>query len=393
MLGYRRDGAVRRYLHAQGIPFHELPGTGVVRRLRNRDNWGHIWEDRMAQAQASTPKALRPLGLEPGPIPDHAKLGLPPDLRTERQPGGEAEGQAVLHSFLTRRGRGYGRAISSPNTAWTGCSRLSPHLAWGTLSLRQVVQATRCRIARADPGWAWSLSSFESRLHWRDHFIQKLEDQPDLEQRNLLRSLDGLREPYFDSERFAAWAEGRTGYPLVDACMRALIATGWLNFRMRAMLMSFASYDLSLPWDQPALHLAGLFADYEPGIHYPQVQMQSGSSGINTLRVYNPTRQAQELDPEGCFIRCWVPELAGVPTGYIHTPWVMPPLEQLLSGFRPSHNYPLPLVNHAQASRAALDKLYKARQTPQAKAEIAGILKSHTSRQTRPHRNEVEIPF
>lgn len=382
---YRRDQAVRRYLRAKGIPFHELPGNGVVRKLKSRDEWAGHWEAYMAQPLIPPPKALRPLEFEPGLIPTHQELGLPADLRSEQQPAGEKAGWQVLENFLQRRSRGYLRGISSPLSAWEASSRLSPYLAFGNLSLRQVVQATQGALEEASPGWAKSLGAFASRLRWRDHFTQKLEDEPLMEEKNLLTALDGLREPYFDREKFEAWAEGRTGYPLVDACMRALQATGWLNFRMRAMLVSFAAYDLWLHWREPALHLARLFADYEPGIHYPQVQMQSGTTGINTLRVYNPTRQAQELDPDGTFIRRWVPELAGLPLDYLFTPWKLPPMLQLMTGFEPGKTYPLPIVAHERASRAALTMLHAARQTPEAQAQIAQILHKHGSRrETRP---------
>ena len=101
--------------------------------------------------------------------------------------------------------------------------------------------------------------------------MQKLEDEPEIEFRNFNRAYDGLREDEFNDEYFEAWCHGRTGYPMVDACMRALHQTGWINFRMRAMLVSFASYHLWLHWRQPALYLARLFLDYEPGIHYSQI--------------------------------------------------------------------------------------------------------------------------
>ena len=178
--------------------------------------------------------------------------------------------------------------------------------------MREVVQASRTLSGRG-------VSSFGSRLHWHCHFIQKLESEPAIEFHDFHPFMRGIRP--MDSERFQAWTEGRTGVPFVDACMRALLAHGWINFRMRAMLMSFASYHLWLPWRESGLHLARQFVDYEPGIHWSQCQMQSGSTAINTIRIYNPVKQGQDHDPNGCFIREWCPELASLPDVYLHEPW------------------------------------------------------------------------
>jgi deoxyribodipyrimidine photo-lyase len=384
-LSYARDRAVRRHFKTLNIPFHEIPNGGVVRRLKSRDEWATIWERRMAAPTEQTPTKLVPLNVELGVIPNHAGLDLPADTRQQIQPGGEAAAATVLDGFLTQRSQGYSRAISSPNTAWEGCSRLSVHLAYGTISMRQVVQATRNRLPHVDSAWRRDLSAFLSRLHWRDHFIQKLEDQPALEFENLFTATADLRPHEPDRALFEAWCAGKTGYPLVDACMRALHATGWINFRMRAMLTSFASYNLWLHWRETALHLARMFADYEPGIHYSQMQMQSGTTGINTLRIYNPTKQAQDWDPEGTFIRAWLPELAKLPGEYIHEPWLIPPLEQTMLDFELGRDYPFPVVDQASSAKAARQLIVAAQQTPEAQEEAKRILLKHGSRK-RPNR-------
>ncbi|AJI60001.1 FAD binding domain of DNA photolyase family protein [Francisella tularensis subsp. holarctica LVS] len=164
------------------------------------------------------------------------------------------------------------------------------------------------------------MRSFLSRLRWHCHFMQKLEDQPSIEYENLHSAYDQLRTELLNQQCFEAWKTGNTGYPMIDACMRALIATRWLNFRMRAMLMSFASYHLWLDWRVTSLYLAGLFTDYEPGIHYSQVQMQSGTTGINSIRIYNPIKQSIDQYPNVEFIRRWLPELENVSNENIHTP-------------------------------------------------------------------------
>jgi deoxyribodipyrimidine photo-lyase len=384
---YTRDRQVASFLRSRGIPWNEIPHNGVVRRLQSRDRWSRQWESRM-RSPLIPPPVLKPLPfVSEGPIPKAGDLGLRPDPCPDRQPGGRARAEDLLQDFLTRRGRDYHRRMSSPITAFDGCSRLSPHLAWGTLSIREAVQATRLRqdqIRSLPPeqrnGWPAALSAFEGRLHWHCHFMQKLESEPRIEHENLHRACDGLRENEFDPDRFQAWRNGRTGFPLVDACMRALAAGGWINFRMRAMLVSFSSYQLWLHWREPSLVLARLFTDYEPGIHYSQVQMQSGTTGINTLRIYNPVKQSQDQDPEGDFIRRWVPELEGVPTEWIHTPWLMPTRVQEQSGCLIGSRYPSPVVDHLAAARESRRRLVSVRRSSEARVEGKKIMHIHGSR-------------
>lgn len=383
-LSFARDLRVHAWARSRGIPFYEPPQQGVIRRMVNRDGWADAWEERMGAPPLPVP-ALRGVAgvLASLGVLDHAAQGVPPSHKVIPQ-GGETAAQDVLESFLQRRGRDYMWAMSSPLSAEDACSRLSAPLAFGTVSARTVLLATRQGLARAvaakDARWERSLRSFESRLHWRDHFTQRLESEPRMEFENLNRAYDGLREPHWNEDHFQRWCEGQTGYPLIDACMRMLRATGWLNFRMRAMLVSFAAQHLWLHWRRPGLFLARQWLDNEPGIHWSQMQMQSGTVGINRSRIYSPTRQAREQDPDGEFIRRWVPELEGVPAPHIWRPWELPPLTARSLGLRLGRDYPYPVVDEHAPARAAHRRLQAVRETPLFAAEARRVYALHGSR-------------
>ena len=383
---YARDLRLAAWARQHAIAWHEIPQFGVNRRLAQRQGWARRWEGRMAEPLAPTPSGLVPLaGLDPGPIPSTQELQLEPDPCPGRQRGGRSQGLDVLQSFLAERSRRYQSELSSPSTAVLSCSRLSPHLSWGTLSLREVVQHSRERRAGlsdapADRRWQRSLQRFDERLHWHCHFIQKLESQPSLEHRELHPLTAELRSS--DPPLLAAWATGQTGLPFVDACMRSLMATGWLNFRMRAMLVSVASYQLWLPWRESGLHLARLFVDYEPGIHWSQCQMQSGTTGINTIRIYNPLKQGLDHDAQGQFIRRWLPELRQVPAVYLHQPWTMDPATQERVGCVLGRSYPLPIVDWAAAAASARERIWGLREQEGFAALADAIQQRHGSRRS-----------
>jgi deoxyribodipyrimidine photo-lyase len=347
---YARDRRVAAWARGAGIDWQELPQSGVERRRADRDAWQARRDAVMAAPALPLPAALHMVeGVEAGPIPTARALRLTEDRCPHRQRGGRDEGQRLLDSFLTLRGAPYRTAMASPLTGERACSRLSPHIAFGTLSLREVVQATAARQAERPGGqWAGALRSFQTRLVWRDHFLQQLEDRPSLETACLSQAAEALRPRTPDAARLAAWQAGETGLPFLDACMRYLAATGWLNFRMRAMVMATAAHHLWLDWRATGPALARMFTDYEPGIHWPQVQIHAGVTAIPPLRVQNPVTQGMEQDPTGAFTRRWLPELATVPDKFLQFPWKWAGF-QTLAG----RGYPEPIVDPIAAQKAA----------------------------------------
>jgi len=289
---------------------------------------------------------------------------------------------ATLKSFLNARSVGYRGGISSPLSSPDACSRLSAYLAWGCISMREVVQHTRAHMASLPPQASRhkaGLTAFTSRLYWHCHFIQKLESQPSIEWQNMHRGYDSLRENEFNHAHFEALKAAQTGWPMVDACVVMLRETGWLNFRMRAMLVSVAAYPLWLHWRPVGEWLATQFLDYEPGIHWSQLQMQSGTTGINTTRVYNPIKQAQDHDPQGKFVRRWLPNMRSVPDSYLFEPWLMP--KHHPNAISSEQEIVTPLVDLATATKTAKHRVHERRRDPEVKAGKKAVVDKHASRQ------------
>ena len=383
------DKNVTIWCKTHSATWHEMPQNGVVRRLKNRNSWNGYWEQRMSAPQTTMPaKALSVTALT---LPNMQMISAKGFDKPKRQKGGRSYALELFNSFLDGRAAKFRGGISSPLSAVTAGSRLSPYLAYGCLSMREVVQATRDRRAWASEVphlFPASLNSgligFESRLHWHCHFMQKLESEPEMEFENLHHAHDNMRDEQLSDvesqRRLQLWCKGETGWPLVDACMAMLRETGWINFRMRAMLMSTASYLYWLHWRGSGLHLAREFLDYEPGIHWAQTQMQSGTTGINTLRIYSPIKQAQDQDPTGAFVRHWLPQLKHVPNTWIFEPYLMPKTQQLQYGCVLDKHYPLPIVNSQQATRSARTNITAARKQLGAHDETQAIIKKHASR-------------
>ena len=407
----RRDNTIGVWLKSQSIPWHQSTVGGVIPGLRSRDGWAARWEQTMGHPllKASSAETRNNPQIATGDIPTAKQVTGQDSLMQFRQPGGRKVGQELLDSFLKQRGERYHREMSSPLTANQSCSRLSAHLTYGTLSMREVVLQLRQKqqklreVSKLERGtWLSALRAFDARLHWHCHFIQKLEDDPQFEFECVHSGAHGLGRTR-NANLLKQWTACETGFPFVDACMRFLQAHGWINFRMRAMLASFASYHLWLDWQSSGLVLARLFTDYEPGIHWNQMQMQSGTTGINAPRIYNPVKQSHDQDPHGEFIKTWVPELTRVPLPHIHEPWQMDDALQHQCGCVVGEDYPGRIVDHIKAAREAREAITRMRRSEGFKHEAGQILQRHGSRkrtshqknkgQTKPKNNDNQMTF
>ena len=376
------DGKISNFFKECNIQWYLFNQFGIQLGKRDRYRWSYNWNKFINQ-----PVLEKRVNCNFIIDPDHNKnCAISTNFIDDKliQEGGRKNAVKLLNSFLDNRSDNYQKEMSSPITGEKSCSRLSPYITYGNISLREIYRATKQKLNEdISIVKKKSLIAFKSRLAWHCHFIQKLYDDPEIEFKNLNSAFDGLREDDFNPYYYDAWKNGNTGYPFIDACMRYLKVNGWINFRMRAMLVSFASYQLWLDWKKTSKHMAKLFTDYEPGIHYSQFQMQSGTTGINSIRIYNPIKQSIDQDPDGNFIRKWVPELKNVQGKLIHEPWKMTYIDQKSISIELGKNYPLPIIENNKATKIAKDKIWKVKKSKEAKLLSSQILIKHASLSSR----------
>jgi deoxyribodipyrimidine photo-lyase len=363
-----RDAAVARALESAGIGVRRahdrfLVAPGAVRNAAGEPfvvytPFRKASEPHPVAAEAPAVTAFADPGVASRRLATLADLGM----STEQQhwPSGAAAARRALDSFLETALFDY--VPGRDALAADGTSRLSPHLRFGTISPRQVFWAVSTALESAGRGAGAearkSVEHYISELRWRDFYGHVLYHFPHVVERSFRPAYDAIRWRD-DDDAFDAWCAGRTGYPVVDAAMRQLAETGWMHNRGRMIVASFLTKDLLLDWRRGERWFMNHLVDGDPASNNGGWQWAAGT-GTDAqpyFRIFNPVLQGKKFDPEGDYVRRWVPELARAPKGWIHEPWAATPLERAEAGITLGDTYPHPICDHAERREAAL-RLY-----------------------------------
>ena len=356
-----RDARVTEALGEAGIDAMPCSGNYCVdiSRPRTRDGrpfrvfspFWRVWREVERRTVHRAPPELPalPSGVRKGRLPSLAALGAGEDVPEPAVAPGEEAARAALARWLDGR---IDRYAERHDTLAGGTAELSPYLRWGCLSPRECEERATAHGGRGAAAWV-------RQLCWRDFYAHVLLAHPESATQELQARYRGALEWDTDEERLAAWQEGRTGFPLVDAGMRQLARTGWMHNRARLVVGSFLTKDLHLDWRLGEEWFARLLLDGEPSQNTGNWQW-IGSVGADPAppyrRMYNPARHQERFDPDGAYVRRWVPELRDVPLERLTEPWTMSDEEQAAAGCVIGEDYPGPIVDHLAERRRALDR-------------------------------------
>lgn len=326
--GTKRDREVESFLHKNGFESNLGDNNFFLSGQKDYTDWRLEYYKYQKTSLHPTPLKINTLNLDQitPRFPNLLDFG---DLKQKYNQyfqdksqlfkGGFEAGNKVLESFVNYRFEGYHWKLSRPYLATRGAtSQLSPHIMWGTVSVRQANQKAyqRCQEFKSagETKKEFSLKAFLERLRWRESFTHRLYQTPSYATTNWYAEFDDIYNWELNQEQqeyLQKWKSGMTGFPLVDASMRQLAKLGWLNFRMRAMVATFLTINCGIGWQHGAKHFMNCLVDGDIAINHWQWQMQAGITNpfASTFRIYNPTKTLQEKDPDLKFIHLWLPEL------------------------------------------------------------------------------------
>ncbi len=364
-----RDDALEKALRADGIEVRTFNASLLLEPGAVKTKTGGVYQV-FTPFWAAARMAVGEVTIHPAPktltAPKHwarsdglASWGLHP-TKPDWSKGfhiwtpGEAGAQTRLHDFVEEKLGDYPKQRDQPETE--GTSRLSPHLHWGEIGPRQVFRAIeaashhRHRDSQAE--------KFLTELGWREFNHQILADRPDVPEKNYKSAFDEF--PWrTDKAAFAAWSSGLTGYPMVDAGMRELWATGYMENRVRMITASFLIKHLLLDWREGEAWFWDTLVDADIANNVMNWQWVAGSGADASpfFRIFNPIAQGEKFDPDGAYVRHWVPELGKLLAKHIHAPWAAPTEVLQKAGVALGADYPKPIVDHDVARQRALDAL------------------------------------